>query len=46
MFLYINGNWTKVTADFDLALTEVLGKDEHYFVVEVGSQLGLELMQQ
>ena len=39
------GTGPKATADFDLALTEVLGKDEHYFVVEVGSQLGQELMQ-
>ena len=39
------GTGPKATADFDLALTEVLGQNEHYFVVEVGSQLGLELMQ-
>ena len=39
------GTGPKATADFDLALTEVLGQDEHYFVVEVGSKLGLELMQ-
>ena len=39
------GTGPKVTADFDLALTEVLGKDRHYFVVEIGTQLGLELMQ-
>ncbi len=38
------GTGPKVTADFDLALTEVLGKDLHYFVVEVGSQLGSELL--
>jgi formate hydrogenlyase subunit 6/NADH:ubiquinone oxidoreductase subunit I len=39
------GTGPKATADFDLALTEVLGKDLHYFVVEVGTQLGLELLQ-
>jgi sulfhydrogenase subunit beta (sulfur reductase) len=35
----------KVTSDFDLALTEVLDKNHHYFVVEVGTQLGIELLQ-
>jgi formate hydrogenlyase subunit 6/NADH:ubiquinone oxidoreductase subunit I len=35
----------KATANFDLALTEVLGKDFHYFVTEVGTQLGSELLQ-
>ncbi len=39
------GTGPKATADFDLALTEVLEKDLHYFVVEVGTQLGSELMQ-
>jgi len=39
------GTGPKVTADFDLALTEVLGRDLHYFVVEVGTQLGSELLQ-
>ena len=39
------GTGPKATADFDLALTEVLGKDHHYFVVEVGTQLGSELLQ-
>ena len=39
------GTGPKATADFDLALTEVLGKDLHYFVVEVGAQLGSELLQ-
>jgi ferredoxin len=34
----------KVTSDFDLALTEVLSGGEHYFVVEVGSQRGEEVM--
>ena len=35
----------KATAGFDLALTEVLDTDSHYFVVEVGSELGAELLQ-
>ena len=35
----------KATSDFDLALTEVLNKKHHYFVVEVGTQLGIELLQ-
>jgi sulfhydrogenase subunit beta (sulfur reductase) len=39
------GTGPKATADFDLSLTEVLDKDQHYFVVEVGTQFGLELMQ-
>jgi formate hydrogenlyase subunit 6/NADH:ubiquinone oxidoreductase subunit I len=39
------GTGPKATADFDLALTEVLEKDLHYFVVEVGTQLGSELLQ-
>ena len=39
------GTGPKATADFDLALTEVLGRDIHYFVVEVGTQLGSELLQ-
>src|SRR5258708_33199495 len=34
----------KATAGFDLALTEVLGADRHYFVVEVGTELGTELL--
>jgi len=39
------GTGPKATADFDLALTELLGRDLHYFVVEVGTQLGSELLQ-
>jgi sulfhydrogenase subunit beta (sulfur reductase) len=34
----------KATAGFDLALTEVLDADRHYFVVEVGTELGTELL--
>jgi len=39
------GTGPKATANFDLALTEVLRGNQHYFVVEVGTQLGLELLQ-
>ena len=39
------GTGPKATANFDLALTEVLCADQHYFVVEVGTQLGSELLQ-
>jgi formate hydrogenlyase subunit 6/NADH:ubiquinone oxidoreductase subunit I len=35
----------KATAGFDLALTEVLDANHHYFVVEVGTELGAELLQ-
>jgi sulfhydrogenase subunit beta (sulfur reductase) len=35
----------KASAGFDLALTEVLGEDRHYFVIEVGSELGAEILQ-
>jgi sulfhydrogenase subunit beta (sulfur reductase) len=34
----------KATAGFDLALTEVLDVDRHYFVVEVGTELGAEIL--
>ncbi len=34
----------KVVAGFDLALTEALDADRHYFVVEVGTTLGQELL--
>ncbi len=34
----------KATAGFDLALTEVLEADHHYFIVEVGTELGVELL--
>jgi sulfhydrogenase subunit beta (sulfur reductase) len=34
----------KATAGFDLALTEVLAGDSHYFVVEVGTALGAEIL--
>jgi sulfhydrogenase subunit beta (sulfur reductase) len=36
----------KATAGFDLALTEVLDADRHYFVVEVGTELGTEILQE
>jgi sulfhydrogenase subunit beta (sulfur reductase) len=35
----------KATAGFDLALTEVLDGDRHYFVTEVGTALGAEMLQ-
>jgi formate hydrogenlyase subunit 6/NADH:ubiquinone oxidoreductase subunit I len=35
----------KATAHFDLALTEVLAADRHYFVVEVGSKKGGEVLE-
>lgn len=35
----------KVTSDFDLALTEVLDKDRHFFLVEIGTALGIEILQ-
>jgi sulfhydrogenase subunit beta (sulfur reductase) len=34
----------KVAGPFDLALTEVLQGDDHYFVVEVGSEKGREVL--
>jgi formate hydrogenlyase subunit 6/NADH:ubiquinone oxidoreductase subunit I len=34
----------KATSGFDLALTEVIDGEEHYFVVEVGTALGGELL--
>ena len=37
------GTGPKSISDFDLALTEVLDGDRHYFVVEIGSAKGMEL---
>ena len=34
----------KATSGFDLALTEILESDRHYFVVEAGSDTGAELL--
>ncbi len=34
----------KATSGYDLALTEVIGEGEHYFVVEVGSERGAEVL--
>jgi len=34
----------KAASGFDLALTEVLQKERHYFVVEVGSKTGVEIL--
>jgi ferredoxin len=36
----------KATVGFDLALTEILDGQRHYFVVEVGTEKGTELLQQ
>jgi formate hydrogenlyase subunit 6/NADH:ubiquinone oxidoreductase subunit I len=36
----------KATAGFDLALTEVIEGERHYFVVEVGTELGAEVLEQ
>jgi sulfhydrogenase subunit beta (sulfur reductase) len=35
----------EATFGFDLAVTEVLNAEQHYFVVEVGTSLGAELLQ-
>ena len=35
----------KVTSDFDLALTEVLDEHRHCFLVDVGTELGAEILQ-
>lgn len=40
------GTGPKATGGFDLALTEVLTPENHYFVVELGSQRGIEVMKQ
>ena len=34
----------RVESGFDLALTEILDEQHHYFVVEVGSELGIEIL--
>jgi ferredoxin len=34
----------RATAGFDLALTEVVSKSDHYFVAEVGSERGAEVL--
>jgi len=36
----------KATFGFDLALTEVLEADRHYFVVEIGTELGAEILRE
>ena len=38
------GTGPKAASGYDLALTEVLEKDAHYFVVEVGSERGAEIL--
>ena len=34
----------KATANYDLAMTEILEKDRHYFLVEVGAPAGAEIL--
>jgi ferredoxin len=34
----------RATFGFDLALTEVIGDDRHYFLIEVGTKRGLEVL--
>ncbi|HYU74754.1 MAG TPA: 4Fe-4S dicluster domain-containing protein, partial [Ktedonobacteraceae bacterium] len=36
----------RATGGFDLALTEIMLTDAHYFVVQVGTELGAELLQE
>lgn len=38
------GTGPKATLGFDLALTEILQGDHHYFLVEVGTQLGGQIL--
>jgi len=40
------GTGPRVTGGFDLALTEVLPGNEHFFLVEIGTPLGAEIMGQ
>lgn len=40
------GTGPKAEAGFDLALTEVLDPENHYFVIEIGSALGAEVLEQ
>lgn len=35
----------KVTGDFDLALTEILTPERHFFVVQIGSEAGVSMLQ-
>lgn len=36
----------KATSGFDLALTEIINNERHYFVVETGSKLGADLLKE
>jgi len=38
------GTGPKAATGFDLALTEVLDEGRHYFIVEVGTELGGEVL--
>jgi len=39
------GTGPKAKSDFDLALTEIISSDRHYFLVEVGSEAGAKVLQ-
>jgi ferredoxin len=43
-FCHSMGTGPRVTAGYDLALTELLGEEGHRFVVEVGSDRGAEVL--
>jgi sulfhydrogenase subunit beta (sulfur reductase) len=36
----------KVQAGFDLAMTEIINEQRHYFVVEIGTELGVQVLSQ
>ena len=38
------GTGPKTTEGFDLAMTEILDNNEHYFLIEIGSKLGISIM--
>jgi len=40
------GTGPKNEHGFDLALTEILDKDRHYFVVDIGTELGKEIIEE
>ncbi len=45
LFLPFHGRRSRATTGFDLALTEILQKSEHYFLVEVGTEKGAAVLQ-
>lgn len=40
------GTGPKATEGFDLALTEILDREEHYFLAEIGTERGAEILQE